>query len=88
MVLVYPMKQFFYIVIGVLLGMLLGFVTSSWLSQIYDYYWATTGILTLKESLVLFAIWGCFIIFGGIAGNLLFHYNLTRHIKDSMKPTR
>jgi len=78
MVLACQMKRFFCIVIGVLLGTLIGFITSSYLSQIYDYYWATTGILTLEEALVLFTIWGLFMVFGGIAGNLLFRYILTR----------
>ena len=79
LVLAHPMKQFLYIVTGVLLGIFIGFITSSYLSQIYDYYWATTGILTLEEALVLFTIWGLFMVFGGIAGNLLFRYILTRH---------
>jgi type III secretory pathway component EscS len=75
------MKKIFYIVIGVILGTVIGFFAASWISNIYDYYWATTGILTLPEALALFAIWACFMVFGGIVGNVLFHYNLSRNLK-------
>ena len=76
-----PLKKFFYIFSGVLLGTIIGFFAASWISQIYDYYWATTGILTFPEALALFAIWACFMVFGGIVGNLLFSHNLTKHLK-------
>lgn len=77
-----------YISSGAALGIVLGFLFSSLLSQVFEYCCASTGILTTEEATVYFLMWGLFVIGGGFMGSILFRRNLTLRSREGADKPR